>query len=637
LVALLLEEGGSASTEVEHGSSEEELKAIGTVTRIMANPRHVSPENREGEKETKPRRRKGYEFITRSGGEEGTERAALGSVAVAAPVHPNFSPEAFVLIGLSVLVGGFLTRLLGGGIGEEYEERYEELESRAERLGDGGVPPALKDDFEGCDPDNFSSEEEAEEALDELEDRVGEYRSVAGRHSKLAEKVRSMRDEAGDSELAFELEEVLDTVVEALDGCNPSETTDIDETRNRVEEIGNLVGMIDRLDLTVLEEFPVQSGALEGEEPENLYGRIESAQGVGEIRKEVRRLREVIRYVNENDLNEMSERLDEFGDEELTDDVSEALRNGDVDEVESSAEVIDKRSEIEEKKQEITDRLETLETEIEERADTELIRERVEEVNTDRGVTAANNTLGFYETAVDLLVRIEDLNRSEVPLPTREVETELDSALGTGPDGDENRHIERVERRVDDLEEVREKYEEVERHLENIDFETTDSSEEEIRDELEEYAENGDLSEMNKLAGKVRKMSQGVWRTRNFMKYTPDDFESLVENLWEDTGYSVTSAEGGNPGVVDMVAENDDEKVVVRTRKLDADDLVTEGDIRETVEERRSHGADRVVVVTTSGFTGQASEITEEVDEIELVDGSELADRLTESSLSPPS
>lgn len=106
------------------------------------------------------------------------------------------------------------------------------------------------------------------------------------------------------------------------------------------------------------------------------------------------------------------------------------------------------------------------------------------------------------------------------------------------------------------------------------------------------------------------------------------DFEGFVADLWERLGWETTVSTQSADRGVDVVATRDvpyDQKALIQAKRYGPDTTVGSPDIQQYASlKHQRHGVDKVVVVTTNGFTGQAEELAHRLN-VKLVDGGDLA------------
>ena len=127
-----------------------------------------------------------------------------------------------------------------------------------------------------------------------------------------------------------------------------------------------------------------------------------------------------------------------------------------------------------------------------------------------------------------------------------------------------------------------------------------------------------------------------------FKNIDPDEFERLVANVWDGLGWNTTVTSSARDDGIDVEAtrwtEDGKEKHLIQAKRYDS--KVSAPEIREYAGlYQQESDVDKVIVVSTGGFTDPAKEVASKTD-IELIDGHELKRkyrlsdrRVTENSL----
>jgi len=110
-----------------------------------------------------------------------------------------------------------------------------------------------------------------------------------------------------------------------------------------------------------------------------------------------------------------------------------------------------------------------------------------------------------------------------------------------------------------------------------------------------------------------------------------DDFEYLVAEIWSAMGYDTQVTQGGADRGIDVIATNDSEKVLIQAKRYSSGNKVGVSKIREYSALYQQEGATDVVVVTTSEFTSNASELAPTIG-VTTVNGDELMEMISDYS-----
>lgn len=110
----------------------------------------------------------------------------------------------------------------------------------------------------------------------------------------------------------------------------------------------------------------------------------------------------------------------------------------------------------------------------------------------------------------------------------------------------------------------------------------------------------------------------------------PYEFEKLVAALWESKGYdTIVRTESGDRGV-DVEAEKGGYKEIIQAKHYDENNNIGSQAVRKYATlYQQIPTANSVVIVTTSGFTNQASKLAEDL-KVEIVNRKDLLDQLQE-------
>jgi len=109
---------------------------------------------------------------------------------------------------------------------------------------------------------------------------------------------------------------------------------------------------------------------------------------------------------------------------------------------------------------------------------------------------------------------------------------------------------------------------------------------------------------------------------------TPRGFEEYVADVWRASGYTCHLTKRSRDCGVDVVADKSDKRLLIQAKRYTSSDVGIETIQRMAgllVDEE--FAASRVLVVTTSGFTQDARERAERINDIELIEGTGLVSR----------
>lgn len=113
----------------------------------------------------------------------------------------------------------------------------------------------------------------------------------------------------------------------------------------------------------------------------------------------------------------------------------------------------------------------------------------------------------------------------------------------------------------------------------------------------------------------------------------PYEFERLVAKLWEKRGYRTEVTSRSQDRGIDIIAEQDNpikQKILIQAKAYSEENKISSNEIRKYATlYRQEDDVDRVVLVTTSGFTTQAKELAQDLD-VDAIDRENLIESISE-------
>ncbi|WP_226013609.1 restriction endonuclease [Halomicrobium salinisoli] len=114
----------------------------------------------------------------------------------------------------------------------------------------------------------------------------------------------------------------------------------------------------------------------------------------------------------------------------------------------------------------------------------------------------------------------------------------------------------------------------------------------------------------------------------------PIQFEKFVAELWARRGWETEVTSGSNDRGIDVIAEKHfpyEEKVLIQAKKYAQGNRVSGPEIQKYASLKQRDGVDEVIIVTTSEFTAQAIELSQEYN-IKLINGKTVLNMIIEGS-----
>jgi HJR/Mrr/RecB family endonuclease len=178
---------------------------------------------------------------------------------------------------------------------------------------------------------------------------------------------------------------------------------------------------------------------------------------------------------------------------------------------------------------------------------------------------------------------------------------------------------------------------EAERTRRSLSLKYTDESKADLKNRLQEATSNLHLSRIQELNQYIDHLASGTWQLHQLTSLSPTDFEQLVGSFYSARGYSTQVTQQSADRGIDVVARGDEETLAIQAKRYTGSNKVGRPTVQKVVGAATQAGADRAVVVTTSGFTNAAMSAAREFGpQVELINGDALVRSLTESPLSPP-
>ena len=128
-----------------------------------------------------------------------------------------------------------------------------------------------------------------------------------------------------------------------------------------------------------------------------------------------------------------------------------------------------------------------------------------------------------------------------------------------------------------------------------------------------------------------------VWDSKKMYEVSPEEFESIIADLYRDDGYAAQTTQSSNDNGVDVIAKSDEEKVLIQAKKYDPSTTVGIDPVQRTAGllSDQEWNPTSVVVATTASFSDSAEERAERIEDLQLLDGLSLANKLQKSNIPP--
>lgn len=268
------------------------------------------------------------------------------------------------------------------------------------------------------------------------------------------------------------------------------------------------------------------------------------------------------------------------------------------------------------------------------------IEQAIKEINPIDNPDKAQSRLQFWETALSIARSMNTLDSTGYTLPTAEVRSQLRQAMSNYDLG----KLSDVQTKVNTLSRIKEEAESLEETLESIDFQFSDVNERHYHQQINQAVSTGDIDTILQLKSEINEYIDSVWESNEiYEEFGHFEFENLIAKLWEDMGYRAKVTQQSQDSGIDVIAENQEEKVVIQAKQFkprstqSPPNNVGIDTVDRAAGNREKFNADRAIIVTSSDFTRGAKKAAREYGEnIEIINGTTLTRMLSESNLPSP-
>jgi HJR/Mrr/RecB family endonuclease len=169
--------------------------------------------------------------------------------------------------------------------------------------------------------------------------------------------------------------------------------------------------------------------------------------------------------------------------------------------------------------------------------------------------------------------------------------------------------------------------------LNRYSFPHPDQSFEDVRACLLEAVEQGNRQAFDVIKAKLSEAKNWEWTNEHIDTFTHRDFEFLIADLWATYGYETNVTQGKRDAGRDVECRADGETVFIEVKQHSG--KVGSKVCQQAAGLYKEHDLEEVVLLTSSGFTQPAIDRATQND-VRLIAGGELRERLNSSPLVPP-
>lgn len=176
----------------------------------------------------------------------------------------------------------------------------------------------------------------------------------------------------------------------------------------------------------------------------------------------------------------------------------------------------------------------------------------------------------------------------------------------------------------------------VEQRLSKVEFEAVDASQAGYKQRAQSLFANQNHDGLQDLVAELKNLQEGRWSHSDLFAASPIEFEHLVAALFADMGYEVFVTEAQADKGIDVIARNAQEVLAIQVKQYSRGNTIGRPTVQQIIGAMAQAGADQAIIVTSAGFTQTAIQASRELSNmIELIDGKQLVQLLTKSSLHP--
>lgn len=138
------------------------------------------------------------------------------------------------------------------------------------------------------------------------------------------------------------------------------------------------------------------------------------------------------------------------------------------------------------------------------------------------------------------------------------------------------------------------------------------------------------------IVGQIERLGNELWQREHLYEVTWEEFEHLVGELYRDLGYEVEVTQGTADLGIDVWAERGGKRTAIQVKQFSEGNTVGREVLQKLLSTVARGEADNAVVVTSGEFARTAENYAADTPDLQLIDGEELLELLSESQVPPP-
>ena len=143
---------------------------------------------------------------------------------------------------------------------------------------------------------------------------------------------------------------------------------------------------------------------------------------------------------------------------------------------------------------------------------------------------------------------------------------------------------------------------------------------------------------LNPITSQINRLKENtLWKKEDLYKVDWEEFEHLIGLLYEDLGYETKVTQGTSDMGVDIWAKKGGDRIAVQVKQFSDGNTVGREVLQKLTSTIAKGDAERAIVITSGDFARTATQYAQDFgSKLEIIDGDELIQMLSESSVPAP-
>lgn len=141
---------------------------------------------------------------------------------------------------------------------------------------------------------------------------------------------------------------------------------------------------------------------------------------------------------------------------------------------------------------------------------------------------------------------------------------------------------------------------------------------------------------LNPPVSQIERIENTLWEPHHLMEFSWDEFEHLIGSLFEARGYDTQVTQEASDEGVDVWAQDKTTRIAIQVKQFSPGNTVGRPPLQKISSAIAKGDADQAMVVTSSEFTSTATTYEADFPKLQLVNGDQLIQMLSEAEIPPP-